>query len=114
MRGVGRLLLRGHAHHARDGLLADFGRAAGPRRVLFEAADAQLEEPRPPAGGLLNADPELLGDFFVLLALGGEQHDPRPLDHARRQRTRPAALFQDFSLLRVQMNGWRDTHADDL
>jgi hypothetical protein len=50
----------------------------------------------------------------VLFAFGGQQHDPRPLDHARRQRTRPAALLQDFSLLPVQFNGWRDTHADDL
>ena len=114
MGGVGRLLLRGHAHDARDGLLADFRGATGPRRILFEAADAQLEETRTPAGGLLDADSELLGDLLILLAPGGEQHDSRSFDDARRSRSRAAALFEDFSLLRARLNGWGDTHAGDL
>ena len=111
MSGVGRLVLRSHAHHGRG---ADLRRAAGPRRVFFEAADAELEEAFPPARSLLDADSELFGVSLFCLPLGGEQLDPRPLDHAGWQRTRTAALLQDFSLLRIQFNSWRDTHAGDL
>ena len=73
-------------------------RAAWPRRIFLQPGDAELEEPRPPTRRFLHADAQQLGDLFVLLTFGGEQHNARSLDHARRQRTSAAALLQCLAL----------------
>jgi hypothetical protein len=59
---------------------------------------------------LIPAAAEFFGDFLVLLAFGGEQHDPRAFDHTRRKRPPAAIPFQDFAAYRAQANNRGHAH----
>ena len=102
--GVGRFLMQRHLHHLLHLPVGDAARAARPRCVFLKGSDPAGEEAVTQTRRLLRRDAHPLGNLLVLQAFGGQQHDPRPLHHARRQRTSSCHPLQGLSLFRVQFN----------
>jgi hypothetical protein len=88
MRGIRGLLL---CRLPNDHLGINTRRSTRPWSILLQAGDAELQETLSPSRHRLSADLKCHGDFNILLALCGQQHDFRPLHQ----------LFGDASPARI-------------
>jgi hypothetical protein len=110
VRGVGRLLARGHGHHTHGQAGTDGGLAAGPGRVFLQPRYAQRQEALAPAGNLFRGDRHPGGDLLVRLARSRKPHDASAFHHPHRERSAPGLGFQPRPFVRTQRNGWGDSH----
>jgi len=86
---VGRLLARGHGHHAFAQAATDGGLASGPERVFLQPRHAQRQESLAPAGNFFRRNGQAGGDFQVLQTGGCQQHDASALRHPHREGSAP-------------------------
>src|SRR5215213_2516116 len=76
-------LLSRLAHDLSNRLLRNRTPPTGARSILQDANDPLLDKATTPDTNRPARYPEGLGDLLVLLALGGQQDNPRSLDHTR-------------------------------
>lgn len=86
---------------------------ARPRRVLFDAGEAEAVESVPPQSAGVGLGAEFPGDLLVLDAVGGPQEDPGPEDEPMRRGPTPCPRSELVSLLGRQDNRRSDTHEEE-
>src|ERR1700676_1331249 len=112
VRGVGRAALRGLLDHLGDHCGGNRRCPSGPRSILHQARNAQLEKAIAPSGNGARSRLHLSRNLFVLKPVGGQQHDPAAQCNSNWSRTTTSLLLQLPSNLRFQHNRLRYTHIE--
>jgi hypothetical protein len=110
VRRVRRSLLGGQYDNPTGQALAGAGRAATAGRILFDAGQAVLDKPRPPAADSLTISFQRGRNVLVAGAGGCSQHDLGALHkpHGCATSTRP--FLQGLALRGAQLNLWGNSH----
>src|SRR5437660_3091479 len=110
LRGPAWLLLGGLSHNRAHLCFAQRWLSARTRRIVRETVKTLLQKAASPESDDPRHDPELLGDLFVLLTLGGKQDDLRSAHYSGRRTTSATPHEQLLFLIVCQDDGRGDSH----